>query len=315
MNPFSRRMLMNLCSDSNQERLMRVFLSWSGERSRKVAEIFRDWLPSVLQNVTMWMSQHDIDKGSRWSVEIAEALDSDNFGIVCLTPENLSSPWINFESGALSKAVKSSKVWTYLYKLTPSEVDWPLAQFQHTATTEEDTLKLVQTINRAGAAPLTEAVLIRTFDKCWPDLRNSLEQIPPPSEATPAARTSNAKIDEILELTRGLSQGLAALAPANIATSPPTKRPLLPIPVGPMNFRNSVLAALSALTPEKRLRLGTAILPLLQLKEGYFTIPPLLEKMREEVASIVQEAKEQFVAEKAATAQQSPPADAQPASS
>jgi hypothetical protein len=65
---------------------MRVFLSWSEERSRRVAEALREWLPSDLQNVTLWMSEHDVDKGSRWATQIAKALDSDNFGLACLTP-------------------------------------------------------------------------------------------------------------------------------------------------------------------------------------------------------------------------------------
>jgi hypothetical protein len=49
------------------------------------------------------MSEFDIDKGRRWSPEISKQLSEANLGLVCLTPENQSEAWINFEAGALSK--------------------------------------------------------------------------------------------------------------------------------------------------------------------------------------------------------------------
>jgi hypothetical protein len=65
-----------------------VFISWSGERSRYVAEALWDWLPLVLQIVEPWMSAEDVEKGSPWESEIMGKLDEANVGIVCLTPEN-----------------------------------------------------------------------------------------------------------------------------------------------------------------------------------------------------------------------------------
>src|SRR4030081_1653296 len=92
-----------------------VFISWSGERSRRAAEALRGWLRIVLQNAKPWMSDTDIEKGSRGLDEVSRALEGMKVGIICLTPENLAAHWILFEAGALSKFLDTkSRLCTYL---------------------------------------------------------------------------------------------------------------------------------------------------------------------------------------------------------
>jgi hypothetical protein len=49
---------------------MKVFISWSGETSRRIAEVIRDQLPNALQFVRPFFSHEDIDKGARWEPEL-----------------------------------------------------------------------------------------------------------------------------------------------------------------------------------------------------------------------------------------------------
>src|SRR4051794_10428954 len=84
---------------------VRVFLSWSGQKSQKVAEALYDWLPMAVNAVEPWMSSDDIEKGATSIQSIGAALQECSFGIICLTRENQERPWINYEAGALAKAV------------------------------------------------------------------------------------------------------------------------------------------------------------------------------------------------------------------
>jgi hypothetical protein len=181
---------------------MKVFISWSGERSGAVATALKVWLGDVLHDIDVWTSGHDINAGARWGTELDAVLEASSFGILCLTPENLDSPWILFEAGSLAKAVRTARVVPYLLALSPTEVRFPLAQFQAVKANEAGTLSLVEGINNTQEHPLEAERLQRAFAKWWPDLESRLIAIPPPQTATPPLRTERELLEEMLELIR-----------------------------------------------------------------------------------------------------------------
>src|SRR5262245_54727881 len=98
---------------------MKVFLSWSGDLSHKVAMALQGWLPLVIQTLEPFVSTEDIEKGARWSVTLDEQLKLSSYGILCITHENINAPWLNFEAGALSKNVKISP---FLFGIDRSDI-------------------------------------------------------------------------------------------------------------------------------------------------------------------------------------------------
>ena len=120
---------------------MKVFLSWSGHKSHQVALVLRDWLPSVIQSLTPYVSSEDIDKGARWSTDIAKELEDSTFGILCVTKDNLEAPWLLFEAGALSKMMDKSSVCPFIFDLKRAEVKGPILQFQSTIFDKDDVKK------------------------------------------------------------------------------------------------------------------------------------------------------------------------------
>ena len=157
---------------------MKVFLSWSGTRSHKVALVFRDWLPSVIQAIVPYVSSEDIDKGARWSTDIAKELEDSTFGILCVTRENINAPWLMFEAGALSKTMDKSFVSPFLFNIKRSEVDGPILQFQSTIFETADLKKLVKTLNKAcDKDRLTDNRLDKAFGVWYPTLKDELNQL------------------------------------------------------------------------------------------------------------------------------------------
>ena len=150
---------------------MKVFISWSGTRSNQVSKALRVFLEDVNQAIKPWMSDTDIDAGSRWASELATQLEETNFGIICLTPESLTSPWLLFEAGALSKSIRDSRVCPYLIGVSKRELEGPLAQFQCKETTAEQTFEMLQAINEAmGDDALQQERLRKYFNQNWPTL-------------------------------------------------------------------------------------------------------------------------------------------------
>ena len=187
---------------------MKVFISWSGTKSQEVAKILKQWIPCVIQSVDPYFSSADIDKGARWSTDIAKELKDASFGILCVTKDNLSSSWLNFEAGALSKSIEQSKVCPFLIDLKPSEItNSPILQFQMASSSKDDVLKLFTSINsNLGDVRLNEDVLCRSFETFWPKIDEALKSVSSISEATVPAKDdkvdTQAPIEEILELVR-----------------------------------------------------------------------------------------------------------------
>jgi hypothetical protein len=158
---------------------MKVFLSWSGDHSRAVADALNELLASVIKAVEPFFSP-EIKKGKNWTLEIQSALQATRFGIVCLTPENLNSPWLHYEAGALSKT-RGALLWTFLHNLKHEDVPLPLGEFQHTMARKDEVLDLLRTINsqlgEKHQRPLNDRQLKANFDSAWPRMEERLAAI------------------------------------------------------------------------------------------------------------------------------------------
>lgn len=186
---------------------MKIFLSWSGELSRELAEALREWLPAVLQSVKPFFTPNDIEKGARWGKDISKELEASSFGIFCLTKENLTKPWIMFEAGALSNRIDTSRVCPVLFGVDNADLEGPLVQFQTAPFSEAEICKLMKTLNSGlGEQRLEDGVLTTVFEMWWPKLNEKvvkiLERHANKPASTSSTRSDREILEEVLQLTR-----------------------------------------------------------------------------------------------------------------
>ncbi|HAU2760764.1 TPA: TIR domain-containing protein [Salmonella enterica] len=194
---------------------MDLFLSWSGERSKKLALIFNEWVLNVLPTLDIYISLKQIKPGERWIDSIGKGLQNNYTGIFFLVRENISSPWINFEAGAISKNVKNSRVIPLLHNLTPEEISSPLTQFQAMSIEKESIYKVIKVINDSinDSRRINNEQLRKIFEKWYPDFESKYNEFtdenPDPvsglNDNNSAILDESGQIEEILRIVRGLS--------------------------------------------------------------------------------------------------------------
>ncbi len=134
-----------------------------------------------------------------------------------MTAENQLAPWLNFEAGALAKAVDESRVVPLAIDLKPSDVKLPLGQFQAQPATADGARAIVLSMNSALDAPLVGARLEKALGKWWPDLEMELGRIE--RDAAPRAATERPDrelLEEILNTVRGIARPASNTEPVSL---------------------------------------------------------------------------------------------------
>lgn len=198
---------------------MKLFISWSGGRSKALAEALAGWIPKVIQTVECFYSDDGIRAGARWNNEINAQLEFTDFGILCITPENVSAPWLHYEAGALAKRVTAdSRVVPVTLGFGPAAITPPLNQFNGVESNEQGIRKLVKAIVEVADANVD---VDSAFEVWWPRLRVKIESIPVLEEeiSVPQPPDTHELITEILGIVQGIAReprGYSAVIPEGV---------------------------------------------------------------------------------------------------
>jgi len=154
---------------------MKIFISWSGSTSKRIAEVLREWIPKVIQSAEPFLSSKDIPSGSRWLDKLNRELSETSIGIIILTKSTVKAPWLLFEAGALSKEFSSSRVIPILFGINKDEVNGPLSQFQILESTNQDFIKLFKEINSISSKKINDEIITDLVDTYWYRIQRQIE--------------------------------------------------------------------------------------------------------------------------------------------
>ena len=88
----------------------KAFISWSGDKANLCADFLSALLNKVFEDNDIIFYSRQIIDGRMWIQEIDKALKESKIGIILVTRENISRPWLNFEAGALYAVSNDSLV-------------------------------------------------------------------------------------------------------------------------------------------------------------------------------------------------------------
>ena len=170
---------------------MKVFISWARDTSRQYAKAVAQWLGDTLQTVDPYFTEEAITSGTAWRQDVRKNLEASNFGLACMTSDNLTAPWLLFEAGALSKLVEPAKVCCLLFGVEPEDLPEPLSMFQARHFSKENMLAVARDINAAHAERvLSDALVERAFKRTWPDLDKAAAAVEPAPATSPPEAVS-----------------------------------------------------------------------------------------------------------------------------
>jgi hypothetical protein len=155
---------------------MKIFLSWSGHKSKMVARALKSGLEKLSNKCAPWLSD-DLTPGTQWAKELSRHIKQADVAVICLTRRNVSAPWISFEAGVChSSPIEDHLVVPYLLDLDAESLQFPIGLFQAVAADYRGTKALFWSISKKMDIQ-QKAFETRFEEELWPELESRLRTI------------------------------------------------------------------------------------------------------------------------------------------
>ena len=192
---------------------MKIFIAWSKDTSGAIGNALRKWLMKISKKFTPIISTQDIALGSVWRTSLGEELTDADYGVLCVTEDNLESPWLCYEAGALGISTASHDKEEHKPRIAPilfgnvkaSQVASPIQDFQSKPFTRDNMLALALDLTERyrdvspNLNPPDERDIERNFNASYEELESEIQAILKEAEETRIRRKREAEETHIRE--------------------------------------------------------------------------------------------------------------------
>ncbi|MFI4910972.1 MAG: hypothetical protein ACIAQZ_04825 [Sedimentisphaeraceae bacterium JB056] len=131
--------MLEMCKATNQSE-GKCFLSWSGQYSKQLTEKFNTFFSETFKNKNTFVSFVDIEMGSNWVVNLEKELNDSSLGLLFVTHENISSPWLFYELGRLTSQNKNAMI--MYFGVDRRKINSPLKNIQSVQIANPDDIQI-----------------------------------------------------------------------------------------------------------------------------------------------------------------------------
>jgi hypothetical protein len=121
-----------------------------------------------------------------------------------VTRENVVSPWMLFEAGALAKSMQEGRVIPLLLDIEFKDITGPLAQFQAKKVEKDGLRDIITSINCFSETKIPESRLKPLFEMLWKSFEDKVMTIPKSPAHAKQARPQHEILEELVSGIRGL---------------------------------------------------------------------------------------------------------------
>jgi TIR domain len=155
---------------------VKLFLSWSGDSSKGIAEIFRNWLRVYSTELDVFFTPDGIEAGMRWNDELSKTLEECEIGIFICTRQNVDSLWMAFEAGVLSKGINTGRVIPLIFGEPELKLKAPLSQFQVKHFSEKGVFETLESINNCLIDKKSKNEINNFINLTWENIYAKVDQ-------------------------------------------------------------------------------------------------------------------------------------------